>query len=270
VVAEFADRRLNWVNLPHHVGSQSGPNNEGLRRARGNYIAYLGHDDLWFPEHLASLVTTIEQAAVDFVHAVTVCIAPAGPVWAIGAPGTRRSYANRFIPPSSWLHRRELFDSCGVWPDPEGQIAGVDFVYHRRAFLAGQRFAGSNQVSVIKFPAWLWRIYALRAGHPQPAYLARMRQDPRQLREELLQELVFSYTRRREDRPLRQSCIGAVRAVIEPIKDWYGLDRWPLSQCLIWKTKLMRKRGRLLKGLPPLVKPPRDEAPAKAKRLTSF
>src|SRR5579872_2122093 len=52
VVAAMGDSRLHWTNLTQRVGRQNGPNNEGLRRAQGKYIAYLGHDDLWFPWHL--------------------------------------------------------------------------------------------------------------------------------------------------------------------------------------------------------------------------
>ena len=49
VVAGFADPRITWVNLPENAGEQSGPNNEGIRRARGRYLALLNHDDLFFP-----------------------------------------------------------------------------------------------------------------------------------------------------------------------------------------------------------------------------
>ncbi len=49
VALSFNDNRINWINLAQNSGSPAAPNNEGLRRARGRYIAYLGHDDLWFP-----------------------------------------------------------------------------------------------------------------------------------------------------------------------------------------------------------------------------
>lgn len=57
IVRGFGDERFHWVNLPNHAGTQSAANNEGLRRARGEYIAYLGQDDLWLPWHLATLVS---------------------------------------------------------------------------------------------------------------------------------------------------------------------------------------------------------------------
>ena len=55
LVASFHDPRLIWHNLPSNTGSQSTPNNTGIAMARGRYIAYLSHDDLWMPHHLERL-----------------------------------------------------------------------------------------------------------------------------------------------------------------------------------------------------------------------
>lgn len=63
VVAAIRDRRVQWVNLPSNTGHQAGPNTEGLHRARGKYIAYLGHDDLWLPRHLELLVGALERTS---------------------------------------------------------------------------------------------------------------------------------------------------------------------------------------------------------------
>ena len=49
IVRSFADPRIRWENLTENAGSQWGPNNRGLELARGRDVAYLGHDDLWFP-----------------------------------------------------------------------------------------------------------------------------------------------------------------------------------------------------------------------------
>ena len=64
VVAGYAatDERVRWINLPRHVGTQAGPNNEALRQARGRFIAHLGHDDLWLPHHLEVLVDALAGA----------------------------------------------------------------------------------------------------------------------------------------------------------------------------------------------------------------
>jgi glycosyltransferase involved in cell wall biosynthesis len=52
VVRSFNDNRVSWHNLEENYGNQFGPNNQGLALACGRYIAYLGHDDLWHPDHL--------------------------------------------------------------------------------------------------------------------------------------------------------------------------------------------------------------------------
>jgi glycosyltransferase involved in cell wall biosynthesis len=43
------DLRVGVIGLPWNSGSQARPNNVGIAAARGRYIAYLGHDDIWMP-----------------------------------------------------------------------------------------------------------------------------------------------------------------------------------------------------------------------------
>ncbi len=61
VVAGFDDSRLRYENLAENCGEQSGPNNRGLALATGPYVAYLNHDDLWWPDHLSSSLAFLEQ-----------------------------------------------------------------------------------------------------------------------------------------------------------------------------------------------------------------
>ena len=69
VVEKIGDPRIRWINLPTNTAHQSGPNNEGLRQARGEFIAYLGHDDLWLPHHLESAIAALDRGA-DFTHSL--------------------------------------------------------------------------------------------------------------------------------------------------------------------------------------------------------
>src|SRR5215212_6896548 len=80
VVTGIGDPRVRWINLPANTGHQSGPNNEGLRQARGEMIAYLGHDDLWLPHHLASAVAALDRTNSDVAYGVLALVAPDGAV----------------------------------------------------------------------------------------------------------------------------------------------------------------------------------------------
>jgi glycosyltransferase involved in cell wall biosynthesis len=249
VVASLGDPRVHWCNLPQRVGSQSGPNNEGLRRAQGEYIAYLGQDDLWFPWHLESLVAAIEENNLDFVHALLAIMRPDQGAEGIGSPGTADSYGRCFVPPSGWLHRRNIIERCGHWPLPGKLPGGVDFVLQRRAFLAGCRFAGTGQLSVIKFPSPFWKTYLRSDRNPQQIYFARLQADPVGLQRELLTELVVEAVRRRENPRLRSLLRSSIRAIYWRVADGYGRDRWPVVAFLRWREQRLRRRAFLLRGL---------------------
>src|SRR4051812_48682622 len=76
VVAAMGDPRIRWVNLPANTGHQSGPNNEGLRQARGEFIAYLGHDDLWLPHHLAAHVAALDASGAAMTYSLLITVPP--------------------------------------------------------------------------------------------------------------------------------------------------------------------------------------------------
>jgi glycosyltransferase involved in cell wall biosynthesis len=249
VVASFRDPRLHWFNLLQRVGSQSGPNNEGLQRAQGEYIAYLGQDDLWFPWHLESLVTTIEETSADFVHALIAVMRPDRGPEAFGGPGAANSNRCSFVPPSGWLHRRKLIERCGFWPIPGMLIGGVDLVLQRRAFLAGCLFAGTSQLSVIKFPSPFWKTYVRSDRNPQQMYFGRLQNDPAGLQRELLAELVAEAVRRRENPQLRVLLRSFLKEVFWRVVDGYGRDRWPVIAFLRWREQRSRRRNLLLRGL---------------------
>ena len=69
LVGSFADARIRYVNLALNYGEQSGPDNVGIARARGKYIAFLNHDDCWFPDHLRAAVDWLEATGADVVIA---------------------------------------------------------------------------------------------------------------------------------------------------------------------------------------------------------
>src|SRR6185369_3390589 len=78
VINMIGDARVRWINLPENTGHQSGPNNVGLREARGEIIAYHGHDDLWLPHHLAVMVDALRSKDADLAHSLCLLVPSEG------------------------------------------------------------------------------------------------------------------------------------------------------------------------------------------------
>jgi glycosyltransferase involved in cell wall biosynthesis len=250
VVTSFDDPRLKWTNLPQNTGSQSEPNNEGLRRARGRYIAFLGHDDLWFPWHLSALLELITAESADFVHALCVFIGPHGRLMAIGAPPPGETYEKHFCPPSSWLHRRELVERVGYWKPPETLSRPIDYDMTRRAYDAGLRFAAGTRPGVLKFPSPWWRAYAADSEIPQAAYAQAILADPSKLAADVMLELGVAAYREEAyaDSPAAQpdSLFGrSTRRML----DFYGRDRWPVGPILRRRYGRVREERDKTRGL---------------------
>jgi hypothetical protein len=176
-VRAIDDPRVRWINLAENHGHQSGPNNEGLRQARGELIAYLGHDDLWLPHHLLSLVDAIDRGA-DVAWGIARMVAPTDPAIE-GAHVVRGFEAGVSLPPSSVVHRKACIDRAGGWrnyreldtePDTDlwGRLAANDAVMD-----------GVPRLTVIKFPAATRRdVYRDKPCHEQAAWLTRIQTEP--------------------------------------------------------------------------------------------
>jgi hypothetical protein len=194
VVAACGDPRLRWVGLDGPSGSQAGPNNEGARRARGRYVAYLGHDDLWFPWHLATLVDAATGERAGLAHGLGAVLGP-GVTMAAGPPRHGAGYRGHFVPPTNWLVERAALERIGGWRRPEACGRPVDVDVLDRLAAAGTRFACAARLTTIKFPSAMWRSYAADAPRPQIAMAEALARDPDGLRLRLLHDIAAEHAR---------------------------------------------------------------------------
>jgi glycosyltransferase involved in cell wall biosynthesis len=167
VVRSIGDARVRWDNLPRNSGSQSAPNNRGLELARGEYVAYLGHDDLWHPDHLAHLVAAVEVSDAGLGIATAL---------AIGPPGSNVRALVHTLPttPSAALHRRDAVERVGGWRDFRTLVATPDTDFLGRV-AASDGVAHSRALTVWKFnSAWRPDSYVLRRDDEQAEYARRI------------------------------------------------------------------------------------------------
>ena len=166
------DSRIRWLNLRGGSGHQAGPDNEGLRRGRGELIAYLGHDDLWLPRHLERLVGVIDAGAT-LAHASVLLVNPGHAPFVYPTTGQDQAW----IPPTSMMVTAEALREVGGWrfpfetgsEDPETDLT----------LRIVERFGPpvlQPIVTAIKLPASYRRnVYRTRPCHEQAQWLSRIR-----------------------------------------------------------------------------------------------
>jgi glycosyltransferase involved in cell wall biosynthesis len=216
VAAEAGDPRVRWIGLPENTGHQSGPNNVGLREARGEIIAYHGHDDLWLPHHLAVMVETLESKAADLAHSLCLLVPSEDqPGWLLVPQPELRSYA----PPLCVIHRRSLTERIGGWRSHrELGTTPPDVELWRRAAASGATLTLVPRLTGIKFPASVRRdVYRTRPHREQEAWTARIATDP-DLEVHLLAEAVTARGSLMESWSYRELLRGFLRQTARRVR----------------------------------------------------
>jgi glycosyltransferase involved in cell wall biosynthesis len=175
VATATGDPRVQWVNLSKNTGHQFGPNNEGLRRARGAIVAYLGHDDLWLPNHLEVLMGALVSGA-PAAHTTAFRPGPVEPCYTTPAPGW--SYTRgAWIPPTAMAIRRSTAIDVGGWRDPKstGYMDPEEDLLARIYDVAGPP-VWIPQITCIKLTAGERHdVYRTRPTHEQAYWLEQIR-----------------------------------------------------------------------------------------------
>lgn len=178
IVQTHPFRKVRWLNLEARCGSQSFPNNAGIAAARGEFIAYIGHDDIWAPDHLQSLLGVfLADPATGIAVSGAIFHFPNGMAGSqvTGLFDSDEAKFTHFFPPSSFAHRKELTAAIGPWRAPGEIRPPVDAELLLRAAEAGTRFASTGRVTVHKFAAGhRYLSYVRHESHEQAAMLERM------------------------------------------------------------------------------------------------
>lgn len=202
VVQSFGDSRIRWTNLPRNSGSQSVPNNAGLELARGGYVAYLGHDDLWLPDHLTRLVDALERTGAGLASTVCESIGPPGSHVFHLAPLTDKHRFRDGVPPSALMHRRDVVEEVGGWRDYRDLVEPPDLEFISRVAGGKRGITHVPALTVCKFnSAWRKNSYVDRRSDEQMHYATRIANERLFVLRELARFLLFRVMRVQEVLP---------------------------------------------------------------------
>ncbi len=143
VVATIDDPRIRWFDLPKAPGFGYANRNIVLREARGRYIAYLAHDDMWFPDHLERLGALLDETGAEFAYSRGLAVGLDGritPYWYnLGVPGHQAGLwrGESAIAMCQVVHDRSCLTKYGCWDESLLRSADVA-MWHR--IVAGGRF----------------------------------------------------------------------------------------------------------------------------------
>ncbi|MEO5581648.1 MAG: glycosyltransferase family A protein [Saprospiraceae bacterium] len=133
VVLSFVDPRIHWFNLPKAPNFGYANRNIALKKAHGEFIAFMAHDDLWFSDHLEQLLPNFDNKKIDIVYSRPLWVIPLGMI----VPGlfnlnhvpTRKLFLDQNvnkIPASCVMHRQDCFSKYGYWNDQLAEAGDID------------------------------------------------------------------------------------------------------------------------------------------------
>ena len=180
------DPRIHWYNLPQNSGYQSMPNNEGIRRGKGEYIAYLNHDDIWLPNHLEDTVGQLQKTNADIVFSIIQCV--------YSFTSSRPDIPllpSLPIPPEATavVHRKSIVNKIGYWKDIHETHSYPRVDFFRQAQFAGLKFEIVPTLTGLKF---LWSEKNYHDVGPQPVYMERLKTEKDYVVKELTGMLIRS------------------------------------------------------------------------------
>ncbi len=226
VVASFKDARIRWENLPKNTGSQSAPNNRGLELAAAPHVAYLGHDDVWYPEHLDVLLKNIGDRDAAYSLAALIGPPPQNIHSLTGLSPSGTYEYNQFVPPSSVLHKQNLAADIGGWKNYRTIRTQPDVDFLTRALDFGKRFAPVQELTVFKFPSNLRKnSYKDKRSDEQAECVKRIESEPDYRYRVLLENLSQPGRSISADDAVRSKACRRREATGSVVEEWRACSR---------------------------------------------
>lgn len=125
LMAGFAgDARIRWFDLPKAEGFGYANRNRVLAEARGELVAFLGHDNVYFPDHLERLAGPLRDPQAMMAYSRPLLIGDDGAIVPffvnLTTPPARRAFLTKanVLPASTVVYRRTaLAGPEGPWPE---------------------------------------------------------------------------------------------------------------------------------------------------------
>lgn len=254
IVMSFSDERLNWFNRESNSGKQPAPNNEGIRRAKGKFIAYLGHDDLWLPHHLETLYKIVSEEKIDFAYPITIGVAPNKIQYILAQLNIGMNFDNFMTPPSSWFHKKDLLTRVGCWTENYLTLnEPPDKDFFTRVHKSGASMKAIPSLSVVKFPSPSWRSYEKRTDlvNAIKTYWAKIETNPDLFHMDILTRIAFEYSRYDDNMIIHPKiCLRMImKYFYHKIIFFYGRNRFPLRQLLHFRHQRLWAKTDKIRGL---------------------
>ncbi len=157
-VSSFLDDRIRFINLEENSGQQAKPNNVGLTLARGQYVAFLNQDDMYFPSHLANCISELEINKVEFLVVPGLKIPPVKPedlikenfeAHLVSVHPNGNFSSNVFSVASCWFFKRSIVDQIGPWKMEKDLYFTPSQEWLFRAWKSGVKFHFPTRTGVL-------------------------------------------------------------------------------------------------------------------------
>ncbi len=161
MIETLHESRIQFINLPERFGEQAGPNSVGIALAKGDYVAFLNHDDLWLPTHLELAVDTFRSQGGDLYWSRAAFYTNRGPrldlPMFVEASPIARSIEDAYDAPfyysepiSSWVITKQALELLGFMRlSSEISVVPI-YDYVVRAHEIGLTLCASEQITVLK------------------------------------------------------------------------------------------------------------------------